>query len=77
MNRHQFIECLIRIAEEKYVKQEKTSSLSNAVERIMEEHCLQDANKHDTQQWREKWLWNENTDKVYKHYKVRKIARWC
>ena len=48
MNRHQFIECLIRIAEEKYVKQEKTSSLSNAVERIMEEHCLHDFNKHDT-----------------------------
>ncbi len=69
--RFELMECLIRIADEKYMK--KGAQVSNnhveAVDTMIQEHFSSIYDKFDSQAWREKNYWNEECDDVYKTYK--------
>lgn len=53
MIRFQFMEVLIRIAEEKYLKNNITNKMSEAMKFFWEDHLRQECCQYSTQTWRD------------------------
>ena len=68
--RYQFMEILVRIAFDKYLKNKLCDSPSEAVRRLFQEHTLKAMSLHNIHGWRESRLWNEKCDLVLKAYSV-------
>lgn len=69
--RFELMECLIRIADEKYMKKGAQVSANHveAVDTMIQDHFSSIYDKFDSQGWRENTYWNEECDEVYKTYK--------
>lgn len=69
--RHQFMEVIVRLAEEKFVKSKVCESYFEAVKKIIEEHFIEKFKRsfHFINTWREKYYWIEECDIVLKYYK--------
>jgi hypothetical protein len=66
MCRYQFIECIIRMAHEKYVKSKFCKSLSQAVGVILNDHIFKNsAFVLPVIKWREEKLWNILIDDLF------------
>ncbi|EGR33095.1 leucine rich repeat protein [Ichthyophthirius multifiliis] len=71
ISRHQLMEVLVRIAEEKYIlKYQKCSTFFEAMKLFWEEHLEGNLDQRYNQQlWRNERYWNEQCDYCLKHYK--------
>lgn len=71
INRHQFLELLIRIADEKYIQKLKaTQSISEAFSNLWEEHLKAEIFENfDENKWRWDRYYNEDCDYCIKNYK--------
>jgi hypothetical protein len=50
--RYQLMECLFRIAEEKYVKSQTAPDYTGAISMLLDNHCVPYFKKYDSQKWR-------------------------
>jgi hypothetical protein len=70
--RYQFLELWVRLAEQKFITSGTTTSYSEALQRILNEHVLPYIKQNDSlfnaNKWREERYWNEKCDIVYKSY---------
>ena len=68
--RHQFMEGLFRLAEEKYMNGENkvTTSQKEALKMLLEENVIPFIKNYDIQKWRIERYWNEDVDTVIKSY---------
>lgn len=71
VNRHQFLELLVRIADEKYIQKLKvTNSISEAFKLLWDEHLKQELeNQYNESKWRWERYYNEECDYCLKHYR--------
>jgi len=66
--RYQFMEILVRIAVDKYVKQKVCATPSEALKLLLDGDVLKVLSVYNTQDWRETKLWNHKCDLVFKSY---------
>jgi len=78
LTRYQFVEFLIRIASEKYMRSGYCDNYSEALEMLMK-NGIQEAldNVEDPQVWRENRLWKNDVDDLIlnKQESIRKLFR--
>ena len=67
--RYQLMEVLVRIAEEKYIKNNVEDNYTGAVKALINDHCLPYFKQFDAQKWRDDRYWNEECDDVLKYYR--------
>ena len=60
--RFQFQESLVRLAEEKYLKQGVCRTYWESVDKLYKEHCIEEFKKYDSQVFRDKYYWNEHCE---------------
>jgi len=66
--RYQFMEGLVRIADQKYIGSGMASTYSEALKLLLQEHVVPYISKFDHQKWRIERYWNEAVDAVVKSY---------
>lgn len=66
--RYQFLEGLLRIAEQKYLNSGLAQNYGEAMTMLMEESVKPYVSKFNHHQWRPDSYWNEKVDTVYKSY---------
>ena len=64
------MECLVRLAEEKYIKPKICETYQSAVDKLINDHFYEMFNKYDHQAFRDKKYWNEECEMVILKYKV-------
>lgn len=67
--RYQLMEVLVRIAEEKYIKNNVEEAYEGAVKALISDHCLPYFKQFDSQKWRNDRYWKEECDDVLKYYR--------
>ena len=70
MIRFQLMECLVRLADEKYIKSKICETFQEAVDKLINDHFYEMFNKYDHQDFRNKKYWNEECEMVILKYKV-------
>lgn len=67
--RFKFMEMLVRIAKDKYVRNKITTDMGEAVQKLVNEHVNPAVAKYHHQMWRDQRYLCEEVDLVYKAYK--------
>jgi len=68
------MECLVRIAEQKYIISKVTESYAEAIALFWEEHLKEEFVLYDPHIWRVTRYWNEECDYCLKNY--RRLLDW-
>ena len=66
MCRFEFMEILVRIAETKFKRTQKAKNFSEALEKLLTEHCFANYEYPPWHDWRVKNLWTLEVDMVLK-----------
>ena len=66
--RCQFMEILVRLANDRYYKHGLEKNIIDATKMVIENHIFPFFKNYDYTTWKEKRLWNIECDKVYKHF---------
>ncbi|KAL4486412.1 hypothetical protein ABPG72_007198 [Tetrahymena utriculariae] len=67
--RYQFMEIIVRLAEDKYIRHKITNKYSQALSLLLNEGYLNALKRYQTSQaWRQSNLWNERCDFCFKYY---------
>ncbi|KAL4450444.1 hypothetical protein ABPG74_019342, partial [Tetrahymena malaccensis] len=67
--RYQFMEIIVRLAEDKYIRHKITNKYSQALLLLLNEGYLNALKRYQTSQsWRQSNLWNERCDFCFKYY---------
>ena len=67
--RFQFMEFIVRLSEDKYIKQGQASNFTDAV-KMMYEQIKNEVDKYDAHRWRRDRYFTESCDDVCKRYKA-------
>lgn len=68
MNRRDFLDCLTRIAHERFVKSGEIKSVAKAIEHMMENVLIPAFKGYECDTWRYKRYWNPKCEKVIRRY---------
>lgn len=68
MVRHQFVEVIVRIAMDKYMKNKIGAKMISSVQKVFTHDFAKILKAHNLQEWREKYLWNQKCDIIFKSY---------
>lgn len=66
--RFQFMEILVRLAEDKYMKNNPNIEHKDALKTLINDHVFNVIKNHNSQIWREERFWNEQCDICLKNY---------
>ncbi len=66
--RYQFLEIILRLAEDMYITKKVYSDFPTAIQKMFDTYVMDYAETIDHQKWRCDNLWNEGCDVVLKHY---------
>ena len=72
--RYEFLEIIIRVAADKYIRTRQCSAYTEAFARLMKEHLLPVMSKFSSQKWRLEKYWIEEVDWVLKAHKPLLLA---
>ena len=72
--RYEFIEILIRVAGDKYIRTRQCATYTEAFTRLMNEHLLAAMSRFSSQKWRREKYWIEEVDWVLKAHKPLLLA---
>ena len=68
ISRHQFVEIIVRIAEDRFLRTNLTDNLAEAVERIIKEYFIPTFEENNIQKWKTTRFFNMHCEKVIKKY---------
>jgi hypothetical protein len=69
MIRFQFLEVWVRIAEQKYMQNQVTTTILDSMRYLWEDNLKQEFMQYSAQPWRNDRYWNEHCDYCYKFYR--------
>lgn len=68
--RYEFLEILVRIANDRYIRTRKLKSTYEAVNQLFKNYLLPNMTQFNSNQWRTQKYWTEDVDIIFKAHKV-------
>jgi hypothetical protein len=68
--RYEFLEILVRIAHDRYIRTKQLKSILNAITLLFESYLLPYMIQFDSNKWRVERYWNEDVELTFKAYKA-------
>lgn len=70
LTRYEFLEILVRIAHDRYIRTKQLKSISKAVTQLFDNYLLPYMTHFDSNLWRTQRFWTEDVESIFKTHKV-------